>query len=101
MESTTKNLETEEEIEQKTIEHVNKLSCHIDNDGNPINNLTEGLEISLKGQIEKHSSVLGRNCMFNKTQKVNKLPSYLCVQFVRFYWKKESNVGWTLSSSRT
>lgn len=26
---------------------------------------------------------------------MNKLPSYLCVQFVRFYWKKESSVGGT------
>ncbi len=23
------------------------------------------------------------------------MPSYLCIQFVRFYWKKESNVGGT------
>lgn len=26
---------------------------------------------------------------------MSKLPSYLCVQFVRFYWKKESAVGGT------
>ena len=95
MESTTKNMETDAEPEQKTMEHINKLSCHIDNDGKPIDNLTEGLNITMAGQVEKYSDVLGRNCTFNKTQKVNKLPSYLCVQFVRFYWKKESNVGGT------
>jgi len=33
--------------------------------------------------------------VFKKTSRVSKLPGYLCVQFVRFYWKKESNVGGT------
>jgi ubiquitin carboxyl-terminal hydrolase 14 len=33
---------------------------------------------------------LGRNCIYFKQQKVNKLPSYLTVHFVRFYWKKDS-----------
>lgn len=36
-----------------------------------------------------------RDSVFNKSSKINKLPSYLAVQFVRFYWKKESNVGGT------
>jgi ubiquitin carboxyl-terminal hydrolase 14 len=45
--------------------------------------------------MEKFSEVLQRNAVFKKTSKINKLPSYLCVQFVRFYWKKESNVGGT------
>lgn len=53
------------------------------------------MEISLTGEIEKFSDVLGRNAVFKKSSKVNKLPSYLCVQFVRFYWKKESAVGGT------
>lgn len=38
---------------------------------------------------------MDRNCVFKKTSKVNKLPAYLCVQFVRFYWKKASDVGGT------
>jgi len=45
--------------------------------------------------MEKYSEVLDRNALFKKTLKVNKLPGYLCIQFVRFYWKKESNVGGT------
>jgi ubiquitin carboxyl-terminal hydrolase 14 len=74
---------------------VLKLSCHIDNNNNPINNLSEGLDISMVGEIEKFSETLQRNAIYKKSSKVNKLPSYLCVQFVRFYWKKESNVGGT------
>lgn len=72
-----------------------KLPCHIDNNNNPINSIQEGLDISLTGELEKFSEVLQRNAVFKKTSKINKLPSYLCIQFVRFYWKKESNVGGT------
>lgn len=45
--------------------------------------------------MEKYSDALGRNAVWNKTSKVNKLPSYICINFVRFYWKKESAVGGT------
>ena len=60
-------------------EKVMKLPCHIDNNNNPISNIDEGLEISLKGQLEKFSEMLQRNAIFEKSQKINKLPSYLCV----------------------
>ena len=95
LESTIQNTETEAEPSSVKKEHVLKLSCHIDNNNNPINSLHEGLDISLTGEIEKHSDVLERNAVYKKTSKVNKLPGYLCVQFVRFYWKKESAVGGT------
>ena len=72
-----------------------KLPCHIDNNNNPINSLQEGLDISPCGEMEKFSEALQRNAVYKKTSKINKLPSYLCIQFVRFYWKKESNVGGT------
>ena len=66
------------------------MACHIDNNNNPVNHMAEGLKISLEGDIEKRSDILGRNCIYQKTSKINKLPSYLTVHFVRFYWKKES-----------
>lgn len=72
-----------------------KLECHIDNNNKPIDTLDEGLDISLSGDVEKFSEVLQRNAVFKKTSKVNKLPGYLTVQFMRFYWKQESNVGGT------
>ena len=95
MESTIKCAETDAEPAKTTTENVLKLSCHIDNNNNPINNLQQGLDISMEGDLEKFSEALQRNAVYKKTSKVNKLPSYLCVQFVRFYWKKESNVGGT------
>jgi ubiquitin carboxyl-terminal hydrolase 14 len=79
LESTLKNTETDAEPAKVTHEEVLKLSCHIDNNNKPIDSLSDGLEISLSGQMEKNSEVLGRNALFDKTSRVNKLPSYLCV----------------------
>jgi len=71
-------------------EKVLKLSCHIDNGGNPIDQLWEGLKISLEGQVEKTSPSLGREAVYQKTSRINKLPQYLYINFVRFYWKQAS-----------
>ena len=79
LENTTKNSETDAEPESISHENILKLSCHIDNNNNPINSIQEGLEISLNGEVEKFSEVLQRNAVFKKGSKVNKLPSYLCV----------------------
>lgn len=95
LESTVKNSETDAEPEVTQTEKVLKLSCHIDNNNNPINNLQDGLDVSLSGDLEKFSEALQRNAIYKKSSLVSKLPSYLCVQFVRFYWKQESAVGGT------
>jgi ubiquitin carboxyl-terminal hydrolase 14 len=61
-------------------EKVLRLSCHIDNNGNPINMLFEGLKISLEGDIEKRSPTLGRDAVYHKKSKINKLVSkYLSI----------------------
>jgi ubiquitin carboxyl-terminal hydrolase 14 len=88
--NTVKNKETDAEPVKETSEQVLRLSCHIDNNNNPINHMLEGLKISLEGDIEKYSDILSRNSIYFKQSKINKLPSYLTVHFVRFYWKKES-----------
>ncbi len=88
--TTQKNKECEEEPVQESKEQVMRLACFIDNNSNPINHMGEGIKLSLEGDIEKQSPMLGRNCLYFKQQKVNKLPSYLTVHFVRFYWKKDS-----------
>lgn len=31
--------------------------------------------------------MLGHNAVWKKTLRINRLPKYLCVQFMRFYWK--------------
>jgi hypothetical protein len=73
LENTVKNTEDPDEPPQVNKEHVLRLSCHIDNNNNPINHLIEGLKISLSGSIEKHSDKLGRNAIYFKEAKINKL----------------------------
>lgn len=48
---------------------------------------------SLKEEIEKRSEVLGRNAVFQKEAEITRLPYYLNVQFVRFFWKSNSDGG--------
>jgi ubiquitin carboxyl-terminal hydrolase 14 len=55
------------------MENVLKLSCHIDNNNNPVNHLNEGLKVSLDGDIEKFSEIGNKNCVYHKSAKINKL----------------------------
>jgi ubiquitin carboxyl-terminal hydrolase 14 len=64
-----------------------KLDCHIDQS---INHLRDGLMAGLTEEIEKNSPTLGRNAIYTKTSRVSRLPKYLTVHFVRFFWKKDA-----------
>ena len=46
----------------------------------------------MKENIELYSDKLGRNTFFEKQQLISRLPPYLTIQFMRFFWKKD-NVG--------
>ena len=63
-----------------------KLECHIDAG---TNHLREGLLGGLTEKLEKTSSVLGREAVYTKTSKISRLPKYLTVHFVRFFWKRD------------
>ncbi|KAK4373851.1 hypothetical protein RND71_004528 [Anisodus tanguticus] len=45
----------------------------------------------LKSELEKASPSLGRSAVYVKDSRINGLPRYLTIQFVRFFWKRESN----------
>ena len=81
------NYENVEERSDKKVkkEVLNKLICYIDNQ---TTELIQGLKLSQKENVELFSDVLGRNSIFQKTQFINRLPPYLSVQFMRFFWKK-------------
>jgi hypothetical protein len=49
LESESKCIEAPEEPSTVQLEKVLRLSCHIDNDNNPINSLSEGLKIAMAG----------------------------------------------------
>eukprot|EP00005_Dracoamoeba_jomungandri_P002987 CAMPEP_0174257598 /NCGR_PEP_ID=MMETSP0439-20130205/6713_1 /TAXON_ID=0 /ORGANISM="Stereomyxa ramosa, Strain Chinc5" /LENGTH=453 /DNA_ID=CAMNT_0015340757 /DNA_START=149 /DNA_END=1510 /DNA_ORIENTATION=- len=73
-----------DEPEQLTVEPFTKLSCHITGS---TNYLISGLQESLNEQITKHSPTLGRDAIYEKSQRIRKLPYNVIVQFVRFLWK--------------
>jgi ubiquitin carboxyl-terminal hydrolase 14 len=68
-------------------ERFRKLRCHIDL---KTNYLTEGIEHGLDETIEKKSPSLGRMANYVKKSAISKLPAYLMVQFVRFFWKNDT-----------
>ncbi|CAK7232744.1 deubiquitinating enzyme [Sporothrix curviconia] len=69
-----------------TTETFLSLPCHI---SISINHLRDGLLAGLTEKIEKHSEALGRDATFTSTLKISRLPKYLTVHFVRFYWKRD------------
>ncbi|XP_010545625.1 PREDICTED: ubiquitin carboxyl-terminal hydrolase 6 isoform X2 [Tarenaya hassleriana] len=74
--------------ESSESESVYSLKCHISQE---VNHLHEGLKRGLRGELEKTSSSLGRTALFIKESCIDSLPRYLTVQFVRFFWKRETN----------
>lgn len=64
-----------------------KLDCHIDKD---TNHLKDGILAALEEKLEKKSPVLDRDAVYTKKSRVARLPKYLTVHFVRFYWKREA-----------
>ncbi|OWR52227.1 putative ubiquitin specific peptidase 14, partial [Danaus plexippus plexippus] len=44
-------------------------------------------------QITKMSETLGRDAVYTKTSKISRLPAYLTVQFVRFYYKEKESIN--------
>jgi ubiquitin carboxyl-terminal hydrolase 14 len=88
MQVSMKNVEEPSEVKTKK-ETLYKLICYIDNS---TLELVEGLKKSLKENVDLFSDKLQRNTVFEKSQLINRLPNYLSVQFMRFFWKKANTL---------
>lgn len=64
-----------------------KLDCHINKD---ISHLHDGILAGLEEKLEKKSPTLDRDAIYTKKSRIARLPKYLVVHFVRFYWKREA-----------
>ncbi|KAL4870447.1 hypothetical protein BDV12DRAFT_58203 [Aspergillus spectabilis] len=64
-----------------------KLDCHI---GKETNHLHDGILAGLEEKIEKHSPTLDRDAVYTKRSRIARLPKYLTVHFVRFFWKRDT-----------
>jgi len=69
-------------------EEAYKLNCHI---GVKTNFLRDGLLAGLKETIEKHNSTLNADTEYETTKTITRLPKYLTVHFIRFFWKRDIN----------
>ncbi|KAG0265821.1 Ubiquitin carboxyl-terminal hydrolase 14 [Mortierella polycephala] len=87
--TTLKCDEAPEEEVVVTKEPFAKLDCHISRD---VNYLHNGILESLDQKIEKNSATLGRSAVYSKSQRISRLPAYLTVNFVRFFWKADERV---------
>ncbi|KAG8528686.1 uncharacterized protein KY384_006373 [Bacidia gigantensis] len=63
-----------------------KLDCHIEV---TTNHLRDGMLAALSEKIEKNSPSLGRDAEYTKASRITRLPKYLTVHFVRFFWRKD------------
>ena len=88
MTETTKCLESEEPA-TTTVTTFRRLKCNINND---INYMGAGVKLSLDESLEFRSASLGRNAQFSRVSRIHKLPRYLNVQFVRFFWKNKEQL---------
>jgi len=69
-----------------------KLVCNIQGGSDAasqvnVTHVSEGIALSLTGKLEKYSEALGRNATWTRTQRIQRLPPVVVVQFGRFYWK--------------
>ncbi|XP_014208980.1 ubiquitin carboxyl-terminal hydrolase 14 [Copidosoma floridanum] len=85
-----KCIETEDEPPTQGKEEFLQLSCFISTE---VKYMFKGLEDKLQEQITRKSPVLQRDALYTKTAKISRLPAYLTIQFVRFFYKGKDQVN--------
>ncbi|XP_029970236.1 ubiquitin carboxyl-terminal hydrolase 14-like [Salarias fasciatus] len=89
-ETSMKCSESEEEEPIKGKESQLQLSCFISQE---VKYLATGLRLRLQEEITKMSPTLERNALYIKSSKLSRLPAYLTVQMVRFFYKEKESVN--------
>ncbi|EIW68688.1 hypothetical protein TREMEDRAFT_39596 [Tremella mesenterica DSM 1558] len=74
------------EIPISVSEKVLKLSCNI---SITTNFLLAGIRDNLTQTIQKYSPTLERVADYERKSRISRLPPYLCVHMVRFYWRRD------------
>ncbi|KAJ1975551.1 deubiquitinating enzyme [Dimargaris cristalligena] len=90
MEVTIQCDDNPEEPPQTMTESFAKLSCHISKD---TNFLPSGIAAALTEKIQKRSPSLDRDATYTRRCQITRLPAYLTVNFVRFFWKASEQVN--------
>ncbi|XP_043921175.1 ubiquitin carboxyl-terminal hydrolase 14 isoform X1 [Protopterus annectens] len=88
-ETSMKCIEAEEEVTKGT-DNALQLSCFINQE---VKYLFTGLKMRLQDEVTKMSPTLERDAMYVKSSKIRRLPAYLTVQMVRFFYKGKESVN--------
>ncbi|KAI9320771.1 hypothetical protein BX666DRAFT_2150088 [Dichotomocladium elegans] len=89
IQSELKCIEAPEEEKVVTTESFSKLGCHI---GKETSYMVNGIKEHMTETIDKNSPTLGRTAKYERVQRISRLPQYLPIQFVRFFWKPEQQI---------
>uniref|UniRef100_A0A914VZQ4 Ubiquitin carboxyl-terminal hydrolase n=1 Tax=Plectus sambesii TaxID=2011161 RepID=A0A914VZQ4_9BILA len=87
---TLKNKESAEEPAQSSKEDFLQLSCFLSQE---VKYLQSGLKAKLVEEITKNSPHLGRDAKYEKSALIARLPAYLSIQMVRFFYKEKDQVN--------
>jgi ubiquitin carboxyl-terminal hydrolase 14 len=82
--------ESEAEEVQKTTENFLQLSCFITTD---VKYMHSGLREKLVEKVTKHSPVLNADAVYTKSSKISRLPAFLTIQMIRFFFKEKSSTN--------
>lgn len=83
----TKCLAFPDEAPKVGTEFASKLNCHIDI---KTNFLRDGILNGLKETFEKFNDQLQADTEYESTKTITRLPKYLTVHFVRFFWRRDT-----------
>ncbi|TKR61431.1 hypothetical protein L596_028537 [Steinernema carpocapsae] len=90
MSHTMKCLEAESEPAQTSEERFVQLSCFLSQE---VKYLQLGIKSKMTEEIEKESPTLSRNAKYEKKSSISRLPAYLGVQMVRFFYKEKDKIN--------
>lgn len=85
-----KDEEATEEPETKFSESSLQVNCFISHE---VKYMMTGIKSKLSEELTKNSPSLGRDAKYQRESKISRLPSYLCIQMVRFYFKEKGNIN--------
>ncbi|VDM33200.1 unnamed protein product [Hydatigera taeniaeformis] len=111
--STLTCTENEEEAPQEAVDTFSQLSCFIVKGGiillllrdwlsslsshtlspSDVKYLHTGIRNGLEGTLTKSSTTLGREATYKKVSRISRLPGYLCIQFMRFFYKEKEKIN--------
>uniref|UniRef100_F1KYA2 Ubiquitin carboxyl-terminal hydrolase n=1 Tax=Ascaris suum TaxID=6253 RepID=F1KYA2_ASCSU len=85
-----KNLESDAEPVMTSTEKFLQLSCFLSQE---VKYVQLGIKSKMTEEIEKNSEILGRNARYEKKALIDRLPAYLSIQMVRFFYKEKDKVN--------